>query len=277
MTGAVGAATLLPPNVQKALAQPAPGPGSINEIKHIVLLMQENRSFDHYFGTLSGVRGFSDPSAMRLPGGQPVFRQPDPGHPDGCLLPYHLDSKTSAAQRIPSTSHAWSVQHQAWNNGAMDSWLPAHLAADGPTVGPYTMGYYTRGDIPFHYALADAFTVCDNYFCSVLGPTYPNRYMWMTGTIDPDGEHGGPALENDPNGWKYYNWPTYQEALEAAGISWKVYTANDGGQGCNVLGNMVQYSHADHSSPLYEKGVALSPVGQFEYDAVNDQLPRSAG
>ncbi len=272
-SGLAAASTLLPPNVQKALAADTPTTGSLKDVKHIVLLMQENRSFDHYFGTLSGVRGFADPDALKLPNGQPVFYQPDTTNPDGYLLPYHLDTRTSAAQAIPSTSHAWSVQHEAWNSGAMDSWLPAHIAADGPSVGPYTMGYYNRDDIPFHYALADAFTICDNYFCSVMGPTYPNRYMWMTGTIDPNGEFGGPALENDPNGWRYYNWPTPQETLEAAGVSWKVYTADDGGSGYNVLGNMKQYNQSSHTSPLYEKGVALSPVGQFEYDALNDQLP----
>jgi len=271
--GLATAMTALPPNVRKAMAAPAPTHGGLGDIKHLVFLMQENRSFDHYFGTLSGVRGFSDPRALRLPNGQPVFYQPDPSNPDGYLLPYHLDTKTTSAQAIPSTSHAWSVQHQAWNNGAMDNWLPAHLAADGPTVGPFTMGYYTRADIPFHYALADAFTVCDNYFCSVLGPTYPNRYMWMTGTIDPNAEFGGPALENDPNGWRYYRWQTPQEVLQEAGVSWKVYVANDGGQGYNVLGNMQQYNQAPHTSPLYQNGTALTPVGQFEYDAQNDQLP----
>ena len=149
--------------------------------------MQENRSFDHYFGTLSGVRGFGDPRAMRLANGRSVFAQPDPDNPDGYLLPYHLDSSTSAAQAVPSLSHAWQIQHASWANGKMDGWLRSHIAADSDTNGPFTMGYYTSADIPFQYALANAFTICDNYFCSVLGPTHPNRYMWMTGTVDPDG------------------------------------------------------------------------------------------
>jgi phospholipase C len=57
--------------------------------------------------------------------------------------------------------------------------------ADGNTNGPMTMGYYTRADLPFHYALADSFTICDNYHCSVFGPTNPNRLYGWTGMIDP--------------------------------------------------------------------------------------------
>ena len=137
------------------------------------------------------MRGFDDPTALQLSTGRNVFYQPDPQKPDGYLLPYRLNTMTPGGQAIPSTSHAWLVQHSAWNGGKMDSWLPAHLAADGSN-GPFTIGCYVRADIPFQSALADAFTLCDNYFCWVLGPTHPNRYMWITGTIDPNGENGGP-------------------------------------------------------------------------------------
>jgi hypothetical protein len=130
--GGLAAASLaLPPNVRKARASPPPTDGRLDDIKHVVLLMQENRSFDHYFRTLSGVRGFDDPDALRLPGGKPVFFQPDPANPDGHLLPYRLNTRISAAQAIPSMSHAWEVQHAAWHGGAMDNWVPAHLQADG--------------------------------------------------------------------------------------------------------------------------------------------------
>src|SRR5438445_2210098 len=162
--GAIGGAaalSLLPPSVQKAVAAGRPRRSSISDIKHVVMLMQENRSFDHYFGTLSGVRGFSDPDALKLSTGKSVFYQPDTVNPDGYLLPFHLDTKTTSAQAIPSTSHAWRTQHKAWNYGAMDNWVPAHRAADGNANGPYTMGYYERGDIPFHFALAESFTICD--------------------------------------------------------------------------------------------------------------------
>lgn len=269
LAAAALASPLLPPNVRRALAE-TPKSRSLRDIKHVVLLMQENRSYDHYFGTMAGVRGFGDPNAMRLSDGKSVFYQPDPENPDGYTLPFHLNTRTTSAQKIPSTSHAWSVQHEAWNHGKMNRWLPAHRKADGAN-GPYVMGYYTRADIPFQFALAEAFTVCDAYHCSVLGPTWPNRMCWMTGTIDPEGKHGGPIIKNDePRGG--YTWTTYAERLEQAGVSWKVYQEKDN-YGCNVLEYFKAFQEAPHSSPLYTKGMVRGPAGQFEYDAANDRLP----
>src|SRR5581483_771816 len=208
---AAAASALMPPNVRRALAMQAPRNGSLRDIEHVVLLMQENRSFDHYFGTLAGVRGFEDPKALELSNKRSVFYQPDAENPKGHLLPFHLDTRASSAQKIPSTSHAWGVQHEAWNGGKMDRWLAAHRKADGEH-GPYVMGYYTRADIPFQFALAEAFTICDGYHCSVMGPTWPNRMYWMTGTIDPQGLHGGPIITNKaPEGG--YTWTTYAERL----------------------------------------------------------------
>lgn len=264
------AASLMPPHVRRLLASETPMTGSLGDIKHVVLLMQENRSFDHYFGTLAGVRGFDDREALRLPSGQSVFRQPDPGHPSGYMLPFHLNTRTSSAQKIPSTSHAWAVQHESLNNGAMDNWMPAHRKADGAKA-PYVMGYHTRDDLPFQYALAEAFTICDAYHCSVLGPTWPNRMYWMTGTIDPDGQHGGPMISNTPVGGGC-RWTTYAERLERGGISWRVYEQADT-YGCNMLEQFDSFRRADSNSPLRTRGMTHLPAGQFEYDAINDRLP----
>ena len=264
------AATLLPPNVRRMLAQQQPRRSSLADIKHVVILMQENRSFDHYFGTLAGVRGFDDSDALKLPTGQSVFYQPDAENPKGYLLPFHLDTHSSSAQKIPSTSHAWSVQHQAWNGGRMDQWLQAHRRADGMN-GPYVMGYYKRADIPFQFALAEAFTICDAYHCSVFGPTWPNRLYLMTGTIDPDARNGGPILSNNapPGG---YTWTTYPERLEQAGVSWKVYEQQDD-FGCNMMKYFRVFQQAKAGSPLHSKGMQFGPEGQFEYDAMHDNLP----
>jgi phospholipase C len=264
------AATFLPPNVRRALAQEPVRRGSFKDIKHVVFLMQENRSFDHYFGTLAGVRGFDDPKALTLPDGRSVFYQPDPQNPDGYLLPFHLDTHKTNAQRIPSTNHSWLTQHEAWNQGRMDNWVPAHRKADGPN-GPYTMGYYNRSDIPFQFALAEAFTICDAYHSSVLGPTCPNRMMWMTGTIDPESKHGGPVMANDVI-FGGYGWTTYPERLEKAGISWKVYQQADNFS-TNVLEYFKTFMKADRHSSLHRRGAARGPEGQFEYDARNDKLP----
>jgi phospholipase C len=265
------AASFMPPNVRRALAQEPPKlRPSFKDIKHVVLLMQENRSFDHYFGTLAGVRGFDDPNAMKLPNGKPVFYQPDPENPNGYLLPFHLNTRQTSAQKIPSTNHGWKTQHEAWNGGKMDNWVPAHRLADGPN-GPYTMGYYRREDVPFQFALAEAFTICDAYHCSILGPTWPNRMYWMTGTIDPDGKDGGPLISNKkPEGG--LRWTTYAERLEKAGISWKAYQQKDN-YGTNVLENFKNFIEADPASSLHKRGMVRSPEGQFEYDAMNDKLP----
>jgi phospholipase C len=274
LAGATMAAEFLPANVQRALAATTTARTgarhSLSDIKHVVILMQENRSFDHYFGTLPGVRGFSDPDAMTLARtGRSVFYQPDPQHPDGYTLPFHLNTSTSSAQAIPSTNHAWGVQHRAWNNGAMDNWLPAHRAADGAN-GPFTMGYYTQEDIPFQFALAQNFTILDNYHCSLLGPTWPNRLYLMSAHIDPEGRNGGPIIDNEHN--QLYTWKTYPEALTEAGVSWRVYQEADN-FGTNVLEFFDRYVNAPTSSPLYQNALRTYADDRFEYDAAHDRLP----
>jgi phospholipase C len=269
LAGAALSSQLLPSSVRNALAAGPAAGGSLRDVKHVVCLMQENRSFDHYFGTMAGVRGFDDPHAISLSSGRSVFYQPDAVHADGYLLPFHLDTATSSAQAIPSTSHAWEVQHEAWNGGKMDRWLPAHRAADHHN-GPYVMGYYTRQDIPFQFALAEAFTVCDNYYCSVMGPTWPNRLYWMTGTVNPQGNHGGPVIANVAA--KPYTWTTYAERLERAGVSWKVYQQIDNYH-CNVLELFQQFRHAKPGEPLYDRGMTRGGAFDFEDDARHDRLP----
>jgi phospholipase C len=264
------AAEFLPPNLRRALAAgPARG-GRLSDIKHVVILMQENRSFDHYFGTLPGVRGFADPTAIKLSTGKSVFYQPDPDNPDAYLLPFHLNTLTTSAQAIPSNSHAWDVQHQSWDSGAMDGFVTSHLAADGKQDGPFTMGYYEREDIPFQWALAENFTICDNYHCSVLGPTWPNRLYHFSASIDPQGDNGGPITANvDPTP---YTWKSYPEALSAAGVSWQVYQEVDNYE-CNLLEMFASFQNAPVSSPLFRSGLRTYAPGQFEWDAAHDRLP----
>ena len=263
---AVGGAAL-PANLRKMMAAtPLDLSGRLSDIEHIVILMQENRSFDHYFGTMPGVRGFQDPTAITLPGGKSVFYQPDPSHADGYLTPFHYDTKSTSAQQTPGTDHTWGTQHQAWDNGAMDQWVAAK--------GEYTMGYFTQPDIPFHWALAQAFTLCDNYHCSVLGPTNPNRlYMW-SGMIDPSGTGGGPVTDDSPAfNNAYLSWATYPERLEAAGVSWQVYQEEDNYDD-NALAWFKQFSTAPTTSPLWQRGMRKRPAGWFEADARAGRLPQ---
>jgi phospholipase C len=258
------AAAGLAPDIGAAATASA---AKLTDIDHIIVLMKENRSFDHYFGSLSGVRGFDDPTAQN-PGGS-LFRQADPGHPDGYALPFRLDTFRTNAQRLHDLSHEWGPQHAAWNGGAMDNWLPAHRAADG-TAGPLTMGYLTRKDLPFYYALADAFTICDGYHCSILGPTHPNRYYLMTATIDADGAHGGPAIDNSGHAYK---WKTYPERLERAGISWRVYHDLDD-YGCNVCKFFTQYQNLERTSPLFENALRSRPFYELLWDLKTGNIPQ---
>jgi phospholipase C len=152
----------------------------------------------------------------------------------------------------------------------MNGFVSAHLEADG-VAGQYTMAYFERNDIPFHWALADAFTICDGYHCSILGPTWPNRLYLMTGMVDPSGKNGGPVYGNyvPPQG---YSWKTYPEMLTQAGVSWKVYQEQDN-YGMNVLEYFDQFQNAAPTSPLFQNGMQIYQPGQFEYDAMNDKLP----
>src|SRR5687768_4863243 len=153
--------------IQRAMAI-APGPGSsVLDAEHVVILMQENRSFDHTFGTLRGVRGFDDPRAISLPGGVPVWAQPD--REGRRYLPFRLNLKETKSTWMGSLPHSWTDQVDARNDGRYDRWLDVKRSGDRDFAAmPLTMGYYTREDIPFYYALADAFTVCDQNFCSCL-------------------------------------------------------------------------------------------------------------
>ena len=220
VAGAAGLAGVLPANLAKAATR-RPRELDLSQVKHLVFQMQENRSFDHYFGTFPRARGFNDPTAIKLPNGRSVFQQPDPANPDGYLEPWHMSTITTGAAAVPSLSHDWRDQHASWNQGAMDGWLLTHIASDGETNGSFTMGYYTEEDIPFHWALAKAFTLADNYHCSVMGPTDVNRIFWEEGGNDPQGKAGGPVLET--GGVRDLTYESGPETLFKAGISYKFY------------------------------------------------------
>ena len=257
LSGGAAAASILSPTIAKAASIPAARrTGTLKDVEHIVVLMQENRSFDHYFGTLRGVRGYGDPRPVALPSGASVFHQSDAGQ---TLLPFHPTAKDLGLQFLEDLAHDWNTTHQAWNNGNYDQWIPAK--------GPTTMAYLERSDIPFHYALADAFTVCDAYHCSLLTCTDPNRYYMWTGYCGNDGKGGGPVIDNAEAG---YDWSTYPERLEAAGVSWKIYQdqgtgldaagywgwtddAYIGNYGDNSLLYFDNYRNAEPGSALYQK------------------------
>ncbi len=263
--GAAGlGATATGAGIEALLAQAAaaaPKHGTLRDIEHVVILIQENRSFDHYLGTLSGVRGFDDKV------GRSAFFQK--GTNGKTIHPFHLSSDC-----LPDLTHDWGPQHKAWNRGKMNQFLAQHQQVDGAAIGPETMGYYNRSDLPFYYALADAFTVCDGYFCSVIGPTDPNRLMSMSGTLDPDGKAGGPLLQTNTlpsERSDLFSWTTMPEQLTRKGVSWKVYTGTPIGFFDNVLTYFKQYAKG---TALYNRGIAPTYPADFLSDLNAGRLPQ---
>jgi phospholipase C len=258
--------TALSTGIEELLARAAaasPRTGSLKDIEHVVILIQENRSFDHYFGTLSGVRGFGDKRRRSV-----FFQRDQAGR---TVHPFHLPKGC-----LPDLTHSWGPQHHSWNGGRMDGWVRAHEAADPAGVGPQTMGYYNRSDLRFYYALADAFTICDGYHCSVIGPTDPNRLMSMSASLDPSGANGGPLLETLVAGRSalagHFTWTTMPERLQARGVSWKAYTAQKtGGQFDNVLPYFRAYRPG---SKLAKLGVEPTFPGDFLSDLDHHRLPQ---
>lgn len=225
LSGGTALLPFLPPVIQKAMAiDPAPGT-TFYDAEHVVFLMQENRSFDHIFGSLQGVRGFDDPRAIRLPNGNPVWLQTNTKGDTYC--PFRLNTQDSKVAWMGSLPHGWSDQTDARNDGKYDRWLEVKQARRKDYGDmPLTLGYCTREDFPFYYSLADAFTVCDQNFCSSITGTHPNRYYWMTGSVrdNPQDYTSKAHLWNITD----YNkpelgWKTYPERLQEAGVSWKVY------------------------------------------------------
>jgi phospholipase C len=292
-TAVFAGASLLPSSLREALAAPMrKAGGSIKDVEHVVILMQENRSFDHYFGTLRGVRGYGDPRTPMLPGGKPVWFQPAASHGDGFIAPFHLDTQQTRGQCLESLDHSWKQSQDIWKH--YDAWIAKK--------GPMTMGHFARGDIPFYHALADAFTICDAYHCSIFGPTNPNRLFLFTGTNGLSlGNDGLQAVENpadetnesadpghdDPR-FKPLVWPTYAERLQAAGVSWRVYQEYDnyGDNGLAYFANfrgLAAQSELGKRARRWAKGsskenAALSRgehlVAEFASDVAADRLPQ---
>jgi phospholipase C len=311
LAGATAGALAVPELiVEKALSVEAAG-GSLKDIKHIVILMQENRSFDHYFGTMENVRGFGDTSPYSSyaegPSTDPatVFDQTTiptgTSKPlltvggDAYLNPFELESNppTVAGQTTNDITHDWGPQHLAWNDGHMDQWVVQHLQNDGTAryqidngplgvpepaqsstpIGILTMGYYRESDhLDYYRALARAFTVCDGYFCSVLGPTDPNRLMWMSGSIGAhSGDKGGQVLttyvQNREQLFGTLDWPTLPELLTEFGIGWKVYQDPTSNALFNVLDYFKSFANPSTPTQVQNAALGLAPVYPAEFAA----------
>jgi len=223
LSGAAGLSSFVPESVQRAFAiDPAPG-STYLDAEHIIVLMQENRSFDHCFGTLQGVRGYNDPRAISLPDKKPVWLQTnDKGE---TYAPFRLDIKDTKVTWMGDLPHSRPTQVDAYNKGKYDKWLQAKRSGNKKYSDmPLTLGHYTRADLPFNYGMADAFTVCDQNFCSAMTSTTPNRSFFWTGKIS-EMENGimQANIRNENFSYGKMPWKTFPELLTANDISWKFY------------------------------------------------------
>jgi phospholipase C len=290
-TAGAAALAALPSSIRNALAvSPDIDTGTIDDIKHVVILMQENRSFDHYFGTLRGVRGFGDRFPVPLESGKPVWFESN-GSTE--IAPFHLDPNAFNALLAPSTPHSFSDSQAAWNQGKFGRW--AKYKNDN------SMGYYKRDDIPFQFALAEAFTICDAYHCSITSGTDPNRIPFFSGSnfnpalaakgincTDADAEPnnvrcwiGNPAVDIWPvPGYTYkgtaFHWPTLPDLLQQAGIKWRIYQdPNDNWTGA-MHGCLAfeSFRTAQPGSAIYENGMSKWSLDDLANDVRNGTLPQ---
>ena len=285
--------------VATGLAAPAAASEQgLKDIKHIVLFMQENRAFDHYFGTMAGVRGFQDPNAhVSKNTGKDVFHQPadqtmkknKPPKNVTELLPWYLNWQGGdwydKTQCMLAGTNAWQQNHEAWNKGEIDQWVIANT--------PYSIGYYRRSDLPIHFGLAGNFTVADSYYESIIASTDPNRVSWFSGTININGsntggkpwENGGAVMDNNrdptclnaddgsPFSCRPLTWKTIPEYLLEAGISFQVYQDFDN-FGDNTLVEWTQYQEAAaKKEKLAKQAVAYPGLDKFYKDAEEGNLP----
>ncbi len=278
---AAAASAALPGAIARAAAIDARvRTGTIADVDHVVILMQENRSFDHYFGAMNGVRGFADRFPIPLPDGRTVWTQANaPGAQPPYLAPFPLDTtRTFAHMRVEGTPHNWTDAQAAWDNGRMADWPAAKRA--------HAMAHYAPADLPFQYALADAFTVCDAYHCAMQVGTNTNRLFLFTGTHDPLGKGGGPSLSNshdslpEKGGPKDgYTWTTYPERLQAAGVSWRIYQDMADNFSDNPLEGFAAYRASKSGTPgsdpaLAAEGLTTHTLDRLRADVLSGALPQ---
>lgn len=286
--GAASAATLtaVPPVIAKALATPAHNASrSIRDVKHVVILMQENRSFDHYFGMLKGVRGFGDRFPIPLESGKTVWYQSNGTRE---VTPFHLNPEMMNSALIISTPHNFPDAQAAWAQGKFGFW--AKYKTD------ISMGYHQRDGAPFQWALADAFTLCDAYHCSIQTGTDPNRIaFWSGSNHDPKRRDRG--LDSDQSnaevvnlrcwitgtaptpGYTYYGssftWKSIPEVLQDEGVSWRIYQdVNDNWTGA-MNGSLAfqGFREAQPDSPIYKNGLTTWTLDDLKGDVINGTLP----
>jgi len=238
----------------------------VDQIEHVIIFMQENRPFDHYFGKMKGVRGFNDRTAVPLRSGLNAFYQPvDQNNLDEYMLPFRTEANRTNAMCMPAPEMYYPTDIAMWNSGRMDAWNTAR----DPGMG---MSYFTREDLPYYYALYDNFAVGDQYYQSTFTCTNPNRMIFFSGSNGLS--VGEDAVLENPEPRPGYNWTTMGEILEEAGVSWRVYQQTDNFDD-NAFAWFAKYQQTRPGEPLFDKGMARqrNAIQAFRDDLANNSLP----
>jgi len=220
-------------------------PAGLTKIKHVVVLMQENRSYDSYYGHLHD-QGQPD-SAL-----EPNTGNPDPRHPGKTIRPFLTKRVCTEAD----LDHSWTGTHHEWDNGKMDGFTAVN-ADSTDTLGRRAMGYFDKSTLSFYYNLANQFAIADHYFASVLTQTFPNRFYLLAGT-----SFGHIRNDYPPAGG--FTQKTVFQLLDQAKprVSWKIYLAS---AQVELLFRYVQ-RHLGH----------VAKISQYYKDAAAGKLPQVA-
>jgi len=240
VTSTTRATTLSPTGGRRPGSLPNPGlpagTDTVPQVEHIVVVMQENHSFDNYFGTLGRGDGFTLDRR-----GSPVNSNPDPS--GGFVRAFH-ESDTCQPGHV---SQSWNASHIQFDAGRNEGFVRSDS-------GVWAMAYFDQRDIPFYHSLGRTFPLCDRYFCSVLAQTYPNRRFLMAGTafglISTDTSS---ITEDPPNG-------TIFDRLNAHAISWKSYASD--------ISTLFIIASVPKNNPAN-----ISTINRFFSDAAAGTLP----
>jgi phospholipase C len=217
-------------------------PVGVNKINHVVVLMQENRSYDSYFARLH----YQGQPASEV---EPLTGNPDPtGGPT-----IHPFLKTAECE-VSDLNHSWNGTHQEYSGGSMKGFTAANVDPKDPN-GSRTMGYYGKGILPFYNGIANQFAIADRYFASTLTQTFPNRFYLLAGTSFGH-------IRNDFPPRSGYTQPTVFGLLDAAHVSWKLYRTD--------------FSVALLFSDVQNHASNIVPISQYYTDAQNGTLPSVA-
>jgi len=267
---AVGAAAMLPTlrSGARASSQYLPDQANwptSNKIKHVVILVQENRSFDHYFGAFASALGRKGQTAQGFDPQHLAYKDAS----GQSFHPYHL---TQACNLDPD--HSWEASHAKWNGGAMNGWVTAE---GGKTTA---LGYFEAADHIYHVQLANAFTLSDHHFCAEIGPTLPNRlYLWSgtsgwnylsPTTTSNSLPYNNPSLTAPP---PLLTWPTMADVLDAVGLPWKCYSVADGSvpSAIGAFNPLIFFSQMQTNPAKLAR--ATADISEFYADLAAGTLP----